>query len=210
MRLSFDMLSHILITSEYESYKISLINELGIKNLRFFEYDDLKVDSAKEIIKEAYLAEVQTKFIVIKASSFGIEAQNSLLKILEEPPRNIIFIIVANSKNSLLPTIKSRLMIKTLGDKKQRIKTELNFKKLSIRDISNFIDEKIGLEKVGELDRLALKELVQTITLEALEQGVRFDEGELEFINKLVYLCEFNAKAHSILSPLLLLIGEKK
>ena len=91
-------ISQIILTNDYESLKENLINEFGIKNLRFFENDDFKVEDAKAVISEAYIAENSTKFIVIKAEKFGDEAQNSLLKILEEPPRNMVFFIVASSK----------------------------------------------------------------------------------------------------------------
>ena len=35
-----------------------------------------------------------------------VEAQNALLKTLEEPPEYAIIILVTNNKESLLPTIK--------------------------------------------------------------------------------------------------------
>lgn len=39
------------------------------------------------------------------------QAKNSFLKILEEPPRNVFFIIIASDKSQILPTIKSRCQI---------------------------------------------------------------------------------------------------
>lgn len=202
-------LSHIVITNNYERYKNELIYELGSSNLRFFENDDFKVENAKEVIAEAYIAENSTKFIIIRAEKFGEEAQNTLLKILEEPPRNIVFIIVASSKNLLLATIRSRLLTINKFQKKEIAKIGINFKKLSLKESMEFINSKIALEKVGELDKFALKELVGEIIFECLEQGVKFSEKELEYLNKLIFLCEFNAKAHAVLTPLMLLIKEK-
>lgn len=47
-------------------------------------------------------------YIIDKAEKMTIEAQNALLKTLEEPPKYAIIILVTNNKESLLPTIKSR------------------------------------------------------------------------------------------------------
>ena len=46
-----------------------------------------------------------------------IEAQNSMLKILEEPPKNTLIIILAENSNQFLPTITSRCKIIELENK---------------------------------------------------------------------------------------------
>lgn len=203
-------ISQIILTNDYESLKENLIAEFGIKNLRFFENDDFKVEDAKAVINEAYIAENSEKFIVIKAEKFGDEAQNSLLKILEEPPRNMIFFIVASSKNLLLPTIRSRLMTQNFLKAKKRENLGIEWGKLDLKTLSQFLDSKIALERTGEFDKFRLKELICEITKECLEQGIKFSQDELGYINKLVVLCELNAKSHAVLLPLLLMITEKK
>lgn len=58
-------------------------------------------------------------FIIDEAELLGIEAQNLLLKTLEEPPPNTYFILVTTRPDSLLPTIRSRcqtVMFGTLSD----------------------------------------------------------------------------------------------
>lgn len=46
--------------------------------------------------------------VIIGADNITVDAQNSLLKILEEPPQSASIILTASSENSLLPTILSR------------------------------------------------------------------------------------------------------
>ena len=48
-------------------------------------------------------------FIVEHADKLTVEAQNALLKLLEEPPADTVLILTAASKRLLLPTITSRL-----------------------------------------------------------------------------------------------------
>jgi len=47
-------------------------------------------------------------FIVLDADRMGIPAQNHLLKTLEEPPSNTLFILISEYPRLLLPTIRSR------------------------------------------------------------------------------------------------------
>ncbi|MGL4912038.1 MAG: ATP-binding protein [Romboutsia sp.] len=50
-------------------------------------------------------------YIINDAQKMTIEAQNALLKTLEEPPEYVIMILVTSNKDSLLDTIKSRCEI---------------------------------------------------------------------------------------------------
>lgn len=50
------------------------------------------------------------RFIIIpEANSLTIEAQNALLKLLEEPPRDTHFILTASGAQAMLPTVRSRV-----------------------------------------------------------------------------------------------------
>lgn len=54
----------------------------------------------------------KNKFIVIEETHLAtVEAQNALLKTLEEPPSHAIIVLEAKNKESLLPTILSRVVI---------------------------------------------------------------------------------------------------
>jgi DNA polymerase III delta prime subunit len=56
--------------------------------------------------------ELKTKFCVIKkAQKMNAEAANALLKSLEEPSANAIFILLVDNIDSLLPTISSRCAV---------------------------------------------------------------------------------------------------
>lgn len=67
---------------------------------------DLKSHIFEKPFKEKY------KFVVIEnADTAAAEAQNSLLKILEEPPEHAIIVLLAKNKTQLLPTILSRIIL---------------------------------------------------------------------------------------------------
>ena len=57
--------------------------------------------------------------IIDSADEMNLNAQNALLKTLEEPPANTVLVLVSNTPSKLLPTIKSRcqkLSIQPLSD----------------------------------------------------------------------------------------------
>lgn len=52
--------------------------------------------------------------ILDDADTLSLEAQNALLKLLEEPVRNVFFILTTHTLESLLPTIRSRTQVVTV------------------------------------------------------------------------------------------------
>jgi len=197
--------SHILICKNVEKAKESLQEEYAKERHLFFIKDEFLIDDAKEVIKEAYIAESANKYLILIAKGYRIEAQNALLKILEEPPRHIVFIVVAPSKTAFLPTIRSRLLQKELVVEQEVMHSGLNLSKLDLGDIYPFIQKHQSAEKGF------LKELVQSIVYEAIhEHHLRFSEKELEHFQKLLYLVELNTRAQTILTSLLLSIMQRK
>ncbi len=72
----------------------------------------LLVEDAENIIEESTLAPVEgTKkvFLIGDFSEANVQTQNKLLKLLEEPPQEVIFLLGATSEFSVLPTVLSRV-----------------------------------------------------------------------------------------------------
>ncbi len=70
------------------------------------------IDQIKSIIKDSYIIpnEANAKVYVFENADNGLSvvAQNALLKTLEEPPKNVYFILLCSSAQKLLTTIRSR------------------------------------------------------------------------------------------------------
>lgn len=84
--------------------------EDGKKNIAVAQIRQLKTDA---YIKP-HMAHSKV-FIIDYADTLNEQSQNALLKVLEEPPGNTVFILIAESKASLLDTIISRCVILTLN-----------------------------------------------------------------------------------------------
>ena len=71
----------------------------------------ISIEQIREIVAEATLRPYEGRnkvFIVDPADALSVSGSNSLLKTLEEPPRNTNFLLIARSPDLLLPTIRSR------------------------------------------------------------------------------------------------------
>lgn len=88
-----------------------------------FEYsaqggaNSFHVSVIREIVKDAYVQPNEAEFkiyILGNAECMSISAQNALLKVLEEPPQYVVFILTAQSKSMLLETVISRSVVVSL------------------------------------------------------------------------------------------------
>src|SRR5262245_22371281 len=71
----------------------------------------IKIDQMRSLNREVFFKPFEGRrrvFVIDEAEKFKIEAANSILKTLEEPPDTSILILVTSRPNDLLPTIRSR------------------------------------------------------------------------------------------------------
>ena len=88
-------------------------------------------------IQEKPIISSRKIYIIDDADKMTKEAQNALLKTLEEPPEFAIIILIGNNENLFLETIKSRCII-------------LHFEKISNDKIRNFIESQYDLKNVND------------------------------------------------------------
>jgi DNA polymerase III delta prime subunit len=72
------------------------------------QLEDVKVDSIRNMVEEAYKIHTKTIYIIPDADVMSLAAKNAILKITEEPPNNAIFIMTLQDENNTLATIRSR------------------------------------------------------------------------------------------------------
>lgn len=67
------------------------------------------IDRIRQLYQQTRSVQAETRCIVIDdADAMGNDAQNALLKLLEEPVANVHFILTSHHETRLLPTIRSR------------------------------------------------------------------------------------------------------
>ncbi len=71
----------------------------------------IEVEQAREAVDYVQLSTYRAGYRVVlvnPADSLNLAAANALLKVLEEPPLNTVFVLVSDQPRRLLPTIRSR------------------------------------------------------------------------------------------------------
>ncbi len=191
--------SHIIISPNIEAEFEQLKNALKPKRVVGFIEDEFKIEHAKAAIAEAYISESETKYIVLGANHFNAISQNSLLKALEEPPRNIEFILIAPTTSNLLPTVRSRLpIVKKKGHHEVR-EIAFSLSKLGHKNIFDFLKmaSKVGKSEAQEL----MEALYHRATV---VDKLLLSSAQLENFDKAYRLLELNARPQSVFALLLM------
>lgn len=130
---------------------------LGVDNKQGF----MSVEESADIIRKLSLKsfESQYKIIIIwMPEKMRVDASNKLLKIIEEPPENTLFLLVTENREQLLSTILSRTqLIKVPKLSVQEVADALvKFHQkdpVSARRIANLVDGKFNLAVVLASDK---------------------------------------------------------
>lgn len=72
------------------------------------------IEQMREMVTDASMAPIQAKkkvYIIDRVDQLGTSAANAFLKTLEEPPANVVFILLGRTCDGVLPTILSRCQV---------------------------------------------------------------------------------------------------
>lgn len=124
--------------------------------------NNIKIEQIRELVKKVYekpIVSTRKVYIINESNLMTKEAQNSLLKTLEEPPEYITIILITSNENAFLPTIKSRctkILFNKLTNNELKMVLEKKYNKINIQDIvlkiaDGSINKAINLEGKEEL-----------------------------------------------------------
>ena len=128
------------------------------------------VDTARAMIKQAYFRPINgqcTIWLLDECHKQTNDAQNAILKILEDPPNHALFILATTEPEKLLPTIKTRCATYTLEPLAEReiINLVIAVAKEEGKSIPRDVLKSISRDSLGSA-RQALTILEQIIDLE--------------------------------------------
>lgn len=116
-RHSYCLAGNISIKGALVSFLEKELDDVGHRtNADFFdrEYETFAIDNAREIKLLAGTKPVNSsgkRIFILTMNGITIEAQNAMLKLLEEPADYARFFLIMPSSHLLLPTVRSRLHI---------------------------------------------------------------------------------------------------
>lgn len=187
---------------------LDFVKSLGIETTGNADVVNISLDSFKvedAINLKSYASEKGftslKKIFIISANNFLLEAQNSLLKMFEEPIENTHFFLITPDANTLLKTLSSRFyFISTKSDITEELKNAEKFIKMPIKNRIDFIKELlIGEEEKDEernevvvLDSARSKALKFLNALETiLHKKFIKDFSDLTYFNHIFKVREF-------------------
>lgn len=163
----------LLLSQVLELMKDIKVEVIANPDFRVLSFDSIKIDDArniKKIAEEKSFSDSKRVFVVT-ANSILLEAQNSLLKIFEEPINNTHFFVLLPSVSNLLHTFVSRFFVlKEIND-------------LDTKEVEKFVKSNL-LQRID-----FIKDLLKT---EKEEENFSSREKALDFLNKLELYCSKN------------------
>ncbi|MEK7607868.1 MAG: hypothetical protein AAB484_03040 [Patescibacteria group bacterium] len=103
------------VLAEIENFLHSAFNitRQGHPDVHYSQHQSFGIDDGRELQNMQSMKPVlgDKKIFIIALASITSEAQNSLLKVFEEPTAGTHFFIISSSARILLPTLRSRLVI---------------------------------------------------------------------------------------------------
>ena len=102
--------------------------------------NSIKIEQIRELqknIQEKPIISNNKVYIIDDADMMTQEAQNCLLKTLEEPPEYATIILIASNENLFLPTTKSRCMI-------------LHFEPISNENIKKYLQTELAISNIDD------------------------------------------------------------
>lgn len=143
----------------------------------------IHVDDIRQVISESYIIPTESNnkvFIIQGAENMTIQAQNAILKLLEEPPKGVFFILSCKNLDSILKTVQSRAQVFYLNSKaedyeQKQQREAFNYANILIEDLVkndqyDFLIQTSTLHGNKELFKNVLEE-IHTI----LGQAIRFN-----------------------------------
>ena len=102
--------------------------------------NNVKIEQIRELqrkIVEPPIISNKKVYIIDEADSMTKEAQNCLLKTLEEPPEFAVIILIGSNESNFLSTIKSRCTI-------------IKFNSIPSEQVKNYIEKKYDIHPISE------------------------------------------------------------
>ena len=116
--------------------------------------DEIREQLINDVMIKPYSSPYKI-YIIDEAQKLTLQAQNALLKTIEEPPAYAVVMLLADNPDALLPTISSRcvqLNLKPVGD--QLVKDYL-MNEMHVPDYQAEVDASLAQGNIGKAERIA-------------------------------------------------------
>ena len=129
--------------------------------------DDIRTQVNNDVAVKPYSSPYKV-YIISEAEKMTVQAQNAILKTLEEPPAYAVILLLTDNVNSLLPTILSRCVVLNMKPVPDALVKEYLCSQLQVPDYKAEVCAAFARGNVGKAKMLATSEDFENIKAEAL------------------------------------------
>ncbi len=147
--------------------------------------DDIREQVSGTISVKPYAAKRKI-YIISEAEKMNNNAQNALLKTLEEPPEYAVIIILTTNVDALLPTILSRCVVLNMKPVEDSLVKEFLMKYVQVPDYKAEVCAAFARGNIGKAKILASSEEFDKIKTEAIALLKHIDEMNINDISKTI------------------------
>ncbi|MBI4068044.1 hypothetical protein HY413_01380 [Candidatus Kaiserbacteria bacterium] len=115
---TLESLHHAYVCSADVGSLVDALEKRGVPRMAcpdvyIYECQEFRIDNARELRERAYMNPLvlSRRIFIVSCAGIAVEAQNALLKTLEEPRGDAVFFFLLPSPERLLPTFRSRVQI---------------------------------------------------------------------------------------------------
>lgn len=143
--------------------------------------DDIRKQINNDIMIKPYSSPYKI-YIVPCADMMSVQAQNALLKTIEEPPEYVVVLLLTENAESLLPTIRSRCVMLKLKNIKDRLIKKYLMEELKVSDYKADICVAFAQGNMGRAIMLSSSDYFNEIKEEAVQLLKHINDMEISEI----------------------------
>ncbi|WP_251392199.1 DNA polymerase III subunit delta' [Mediterraneibacter agrestimuris] len=150
--------------------------------------DDIREQVNNDIVIKPYSSRYKI-YIIPEADMMSVQAQNALLKTIEEPPEYAVLILLTENAETLLPTIRSRCVMMRLRNIKDKLVKKYLMEQMEIPDYKADICVAFAQGNMGKAIELATSEHFNEIKEEAVHLLRNINDMQVEELMAAVKKC---------------------
>lgn len=150
--------------------------------------DDIRQQVNNDIVIKPYSSKYKI-YIIPDADMMSVQAQNALLKTIEEPPEYAVIMLLTENAETLLPTIRSRCVMMKLRNIKDQLVKKYLMEQMEIPDYKADVCVAFAQGNMGKAIMLATSEYFNEIKEEVVHLLRNIDEMDVSELMEAVKRC---------------------
>ena len=150
--------------------------------------DDIRTQVNTDIVIKPYSSKYKI-YIIPEADLMSVQAQNALLKTIEEPPEYAVIMLLTENAETLLPTIRSRCVMMKLRNIRDQLVKKYLMEQMEIPDYKADVCVAFAQGNMGKAIMLATSEYFNEIKEEVVHLLRNIDEMNVSELMDAIKKC---------------------